>query len=185
MATVSGVRNDTKIATDIGNDLHRLVQEAFCEGHLSDNYQLIIEAEVDNPLGGMLRADLVAIKDEREDDGVGDLWIYVGEIKSESDEYYAPGKAYRQLDTYLNAYKRKYPHAYVGKLTSWNSDVDGYPLVGNGYDCTVFIANASDGLYRYSGRSTVDGESKKSKRIEKEGFHKLPFNEQPNYQVGS
>ncbi|WP_414939114.1 hypothetical protein [Amycolatopsis sp. cmx-11-51] len=140
---------------------------------------------MDNPLGGMLRADLVAVKDEREDDGLGEMWIYVGEIKSDGDQYYAPGKAYVQLDTYLNAYRRKYPHAYVGKLTSWNSDVDGYPLVDDGYDCTVFIANAGDGLYRYSGRSTAAGESNQSKRIEKEGLHKLPFNERPDYEVGS
>ncbi len=185
VATVSGVRNDNKIATEIGNDLHRLVQGAFLHSHLADNYNLYAEAEVPNPRGGILRADIVAVNDERDDDGLGDMWIYVGEIKSAANEYYAPGKAYIQLDTYINAYRRKYPHAYVGKLTAWNTDVDGYPLVRDGYDCTVFIANPSDGLYRYSGRSTVDGESEQSKRIEKEGFHTLPFNEKANYEIGS
>jgi hypothetical protein len=107
----------------------------------------------------------------------------VGEIKSASDEYYAGGKPYVQLATYVRAFQAKYPFAHVGNLTSWNADVDGYGLVRDGYDCTVFIANAGTGLYRYSGRSTPAGASKQSTRIEKEGFHSLPFNEKPNYDL--
>jgi hypothetical protein len=175
-ATVSGVTNAGKSATQIGTDVHRLVQDAFLDSHLGNNYNLYTEFAA-----GPGFADMVAIKDEREDDGTGDMWIYVGEIKSAADQYYAGGRTHHQLATYIAALKVQYPHAYVGRLTSWNTDADGYPLHGNGYNCTVYVANAGQGLYRYSGRVTEEGRTNQSNRIEDEGHHQLPFNEQPNY----
>lgn len=176
-ATVAGVRNDSKTALEIGNDMHELVQGEFLESGLPRKFKLFTEFVIG---GG--RADLVAINDERGDDGIGDCCIYVGEIKSDSLQWYGPGSAYTQLSSYIDAFEKdpSFEGASVRYLDFWNPPTSGIPICGNGYNCTVFIQNRGNGLYTYTGRVTAEGIAAIEDRLEDQDSEELPYNEQPN-----
>ncbi|MFD7660963.1 DUF4157 domain-containing protein, partial [Actinosynnema sp. NPDC059797] len=108
-AEVSGVRHDGKTATEIGDDVHAYLQQQFLGAHrLSDLYELSIEVPVGNG-----RADLVAIKSEIDGNGEGDLYIYVGEIKSASNQFYAGGAAQNQLANYINSFRQEFRNDFA------------------------------------------------------------------------
>jgi hypothetical protein len=176
--TVSGVTNAGKTAQEIGADVHLLVQEQFLSGSLSDSWDLYTEA----PIGGG-RCDLVAVNDERDEDGLGDCVICVGEIKSDANAYYGAAGAYAQLANYINAYRisATYSGATVGRLDFWNPPVNGIPLDGGGYNCTVFIRNAGNGLYTYTGRVQDDAIARMTDRLSDDEEQPEPFNTQGNY----
>jgi hypothetical protein len=177
-ATVSGVRNDGKSQTEIGNDMHAIVQEQFLDSDLGSSYSLYTEFVIG---GG--RADLVAINDERDEDGLGDCYIYVGEIKSDSLVWYGSTGAYHQLNQYIRAFENdpRFYGAQVGKLSFWNPSSEGMPIEQDGYNCTLFIQNRGGGLYTYTGRVMDNAILNMQSRLDDQEMEDLPFNEQSNY----
>jgi hypothetical protein len=180
-ATVSGVRNDNKTATEIGNDMHELVQSVFLSSYLARSYNLYTEAQIRLNAYQMGRADLVAVREDADAEETGEMYIYVGEIKSDSMVWYGPAGAYIQLANYMNAYRARYPYARVGALDFWNPPSEGLIVNNNGYNCRVFIQNRGAGLYTYTGRVQADAIMNMEDRLDSEEERELPFNEQPNY----
>lgn len=177
-AIVSGVKNDLKTELEIGNDMHSLVQEVFLgSDDLPPIYNLYTEFEIG---GG--RADLVAINDERGEDGLGDCYVYVGEIKSDSLQWYGRGIAYTQLDRYIDAFRHdpRFTDAFVGVLDFWNPPTNGIPIEGDGYNCSIFIQNRGNGLYTYTGRIKDESITKMENELDDREPFELPYNERPN-----
>jgi hypothetical protein len=175
--TVSGVTNKSKKKEEIGTDVHNFIQEIFRNSYLGYSYKLLTEAEIGNG-----RADLVAVNDEREKDGLGDLWIYVGEIKPESVKFTGQKKgALEQLNGYIKSYGKKFESATVGPLDFWNTSNSGYAMVGNGYNCKLFVWHDGKGLYLYKGMVKQKSIEKMEDESEEKEELELPFNEKPNY----
>ena len=104
----------------------RVNQHAFLDSEVQ-GYRLYTGCNTqsrDPAAVGGRRADLVAVHEEGEEED-HEMTIYVGEIKSAAKQYYAPGRAYVQLDTYIADLRRTYPEAVVAPLTSWNPDAGG------------------------------------------------------------
>ncbi|MBB5911047.1 eCIS core domain-containing protein [Actinoalloteichus hymeniacidonis] len=175
-ASVAGVSNKQKDARAIGDDVHRLIQGEFREDfELRRRFSLDVEV----PVGGG-RADLVAFHDEREDGAASHgshagLTIFVGEIKSMSEQYYGNGGSDAQLDRYIEAFRAEYPGAKVQKLNFWYPESDGFEMRYDGYDCTVHVENAGEGIYRYSGRVKLESISAKSAALDDVDERPMPF----------
>lgn len=176
MATVAGFRDDSKTSEKIGNDIHVIVQDLFLNDESLGMY--IRKSEV--KVGGR-RADIIAIRDERNQDGTGDWYIYVGEIKPASSEYNGyQNAAVDQLNDYVELFQNEYQDAYVEPLNFWSPNVTSIVYANKEYH--LIVKNNGNGLYTYMG---VQKDSTAQKYIDAlEDVDKdelLPYNEKPDY----
>ena len=154
-AKVSGCENPNKSATQIGNDMHEIVQELFFDQYLT-NSQQNTDLAVEHPVGTS-RSDLVAFrKGDNYEDDQQDLLIEVGEIKPLSRRFQnivgveTPGQ---QLARTMNAYKLKFPRAIVVPLTGWKPSKEGVGLPDGYTPGYLYVQKGPEkGLYYYSGR---------------------------------